>query len=57
VQVPLGISLFFLRFILWSVADLAGFRALRSTDFAIIEIVNIIFWQDEDVAALAALED
>lgn len=33
---------FYLRFILWSVASLAVFRALGSTIFAIINVVNII---------------
>ena len=33
---------FYLRFILWSVASLAVFRALGSTTFAIINVVNII---------------
>ncbi|KND91637.1 Chitin synthase 2 [Tolypocladium ophioglossoides CBS 100239] len=33
---------FYLRFILWSVASLAIFRALGSTTFAIINVVNII---------------
>ena len=33
---------FYLRFILWSVASLAIFRALGSTIFAIINVVNII---------------
>lgn len=33
---------YYLRFILWSVASLAIFRALGSTTFAIINVVNII---------------
>ena len=33
---------FYLRFILWSVAGLALFRAVGSTTFAIINVVNII---------------
>jgi chitin synthase len=33
---------FYLRFILWSVASLAVFRALGSTTFAIINVINII---------------
>ena len=33
---------FYLRFILWSVAGLALFRALGSTTFAIINVVNIV---------------
>ncbi|OAQ62223.2 chitin synthase A [Pochonia chlamydosporia 170] len=33
---------FYLRFILWSVASLAIFRALGSTTFAIINVVNIV---------------
>ncbi|ODA79710.1 hypothetical protein RJ55_05304 [Drechmeria coniospora] len=33
---------FYLRFILWSVASLAIFRALGSTAFAIINVVNIM---------------
>ena len=33
---------FYLRFILWSVASLAIFRAIGSTTFAIINVVNII---------------
>lgn len=33
---------FYLRFILWSVASLAVFRAIGSTTFAIINVVNII---------------
>lgn len=33
---------FYLRFILWSVAGLALFRAIGSTTFAIINVVNII---------------
>jgi chitin synthase len=33
---------FYLRFILWSVASLALFRAIGSTTFAIINVVNII---------------
>lgn len=33
---------FYLRFILWSVASLAVFRAIGSTTFAVINVVNII---------------
>jgi chitin synthase len=33
---------YYLRFILWSVAGLAAFRAVGSTTFAIINVVNII---------------
>ncbi|EFY85782.1 class 2 chitin synthase [Metarhizium acridum CQMa 102] len=33
---------FYLRFILWAVASLAIFRALGSTTFAIINVVNIV---------------
>lgn len=33
---------FYLRFILWSVAGLAVFRAIGSTTFAIINVINII---------------
>ncbi|KAK0712300.1 chitin synthase-domain-containing protein [Apiosordaria backusii] len=33
---------FYLRFILWSVAALAAFRALGSTTFAIINLVNMV---------------
>lgn len=33
---------FYLRFILWSVASLAIFRALGSTTFAVMNVVNII---------------
>lgn len=33
---------FYLRFILWSVASLAIFRAIGSTTFAVINVVNIV---------------
>ncbi|SPQ25056.1 4be0149e-b4a0-4d02-9151-ec85c93e7596 [Thermothielavioides terrestris] len=33
---------FYLRFILWSVAGLAGFRALGSTAYAVIALVNTV---------------
>ncbi|KAK0665246.1 family 2 putative glycosyltransferase [Cercophora samala] len=33
---------FYLRFILWSVAALAAFRALGSTTFAIINLINMV---------------
>lgn len=33
---------FYLRFILWSVASLAAFRALGSTAFAVISVVNMV---------------
>ncbi len=33
---------FYLRFILWSVAGLAAFRALGSTTYAVIALVNMV---------------
>jgi chitin synthase len=33
---------FYLRFILWSVASLAAFRAIGSTTFAVINVINMV---------------